>query len=114
GKELGADERKQFEEDLALVLAGHSSVRIRTRPEGAWIIDERLPESGAPIVNRYGPTAGELVLRVRAGHHRIRAALSGHESEVWELSDPPGATSSHVFELRREASSEPAAPVEPA
>jgi hypothetical protein len=100
GKDLAADDRKQFKEDLALARAAHSSVTIETEPSGAWIIDERLPETGEPIVNRYGPTDGKLQLRIRAGHHRIRAELNGHESDVWEFSDPPGASSSHAFDLR--------------
>src|SRR5688572_24477559 len=75
GKELPADERKQFKEDLALVKAGYSTLTIETQPSGAWIIDERLPDTGEPIVNRYGPTKGKLELRIRAGHHRIRAQL---------------------------------------
>jgi hypothetical protein len=100
GKELAADERKQVKEDLELALAGHSTVIIETEPEGAWILDERLPETGVSIVNRYGPTQGKLELRVRAGHHRIVAELNGYESGVWEFSDAPGATSKHRFELR--------------
>jgi hypothetical protein len=102
GKELSAEERKQFEEDLEVVEASHSSVSIETQPEGAWIVDERLPETGVPIVNRYGPTHGKLELRVRAGHHRIVAELSGYESDVWEFSDAPGRSSQHRFDLRRE------------
>jgi hypothetical protein len=100
GKELAADERKQVKEDLEVALAGHSTVVIDTEPEGAWILDERLPETGVSIVNRYGPTNGKLELRVRAGHHRIVAELNGYESGVWEFSDAPGASSKHRFELR--------------
>jgi hypothetical protein len=114
GKELPADERKQFKEDLALVKAAYSTLTIETQPGGAWIIDERLPDTGEPIVNRYGPTEGKLELRVRAGHHRIRAELNGYDSDTWEFSDPPGASSSHRFELRpeRAAREEAAPPVE--
>jgi len=111
GKGLSADERKQFKDDLEVLEAGYSTITIETEPEGAWIIDERLPETGAPIVNRYGPTDGKLRLRVRAGHHRVRAELHGQESDVWELSDPPGGESSYRFELSAHASTE--AVVEP-
>jgi hypothetical protein len=102
GKELSAEERKQFKEDLEVVEAGHSTVTIESEPEGAWIVDERLPETGVTIVNRYGPTSGKLELRVRAGHHRIVAELSGYVNDVWEFSDTPGSTSRHRFDLRRE------------
>lgn len=113
GKELSPDEREQFKDDLEVVRAGHSTITIETEPAGAWIIDERLPETGEPIVNRYGPSDGKLELRIRAGHHRIRAELNGHERAVWEFSDPPGASSSHRFELRPErTASSDAPPVE--
>jgi hypothetical protein len=103
GKELSPEERKQFAEDLEVLEAGYSTVKLRTEPPGAWIIDERLPETGEPIINRYGPTDGELELRVRAGHHRIRAEINGYESGAWELSDGPGRTSAHEFVLRSES-----------
>lgn len=114
GKDLAADERKQFKDDLDVLEHGYSTVTIETVPDGAWLIDERLPETGAPIVNRYGPTEGKLVLRVRAGHHRLRAEVSGYESDTWEFSDPPGGSSSHRFELRSANAtvSEPGPPVE--
>jgi hypothetical protein len=99
-KELGREERKQFKEDLEVLQAGYSTVTIETDPDGAWILDERLPETGEPIVNRYGPTSGKLELRVRAGHHRVVAELSGHESVAWEFSDPPGGSSAHRFDLQ--------------
>lgn len=110
GKELPADDRSQFKEDLAVARAAYSSVTIETQPGGAWIIDERLPDTGEPIVNRYGPTKGKLELRIRAGHHRIRAELNGTESAVWEFSDPPGGSSSHTFDLREERQARDEAP----
>jgi hypothetical protein len=100
-KELSAEERAQFTKDLALVESGSATLQIETAPDGAWIVDERLPESGRPVVNRYGPTAGPLKLRVRAGHHVIRAELSGYVSASWELSEDPGASASHRLDLQR-------------
>jgi len=116
GKELSASERKQFKEDLALVQAGFANVSVQTDPGGAWIVDERLPETGEPIVNRYGPTDGELqLLRMRAGHHRVRAEINGVESDVWEFSAKPGESVSHEFSLRPQPPlPEEPAPVEPA
>lgn len=114
GKELSRDERHQFSEDLKLLESGYCTVKLESLPEGAWIVDERLPESGRPVVNRYGPTAGPLELRVRAGHHRIRAELSGYVTGIWELSEKAGGVASHTFELRR--AEEPVAvtaPIEP-
>lgn len=100
GKELGREERKQMKEDLAQVEAGFATLAIETNEDGAWIVDERLPETGAPIVNRYGPTRGPLELRVRAGHHRVRAERNGFETEIWEFSNAPGELARHSFDLR--------------
>ncbi len=102
GKELSSDERKQFKEDLEVTQAGVATVALEVNEHGVWILDERLPETGAPIVNRYGPTDGTLELRVRAGHHRIRAERNGYESDVWEFSNAPGESASHSFDLRPE------------
>jgi hypothetical protein len=101
-KELTKAEKKQFKNDLLLLESGLTTVTLRTLPDGAWIVDERLPDSGTPIVNRYGPTSGPLELRLRAGHHRIRAELDGYEVDSWELSEAAGSSVSHDFELRRE------------
>jgi hypothetical protein len=113
GKELSRDERHQFSEDLKLVESGYCTLKLQTLPDGAWIVDERLPESGRPVVNRYGPTEGPVELRVRAGHHRVRAELSGYVTQTWELSEKAGAVTSHTFELERvEEPVVAAAPVE--
>jgi hypothetical protein len=119
GKDLSADERKQFKEDLGQVEAGYATVALDSNESGAWVVDERLPETGGPIVNRYGPMNGPLELRIRAGHHRIRAERNGYESEVWEFSSAPGELAKHSFDLRPERSAEPpnaetVVPVEPA
>src|SRR5688572_30509548 len=103
GKELSAEERKQFRADLAQVEAGSTTVAIDVNEDGAWIVDERLPETGAPIVNRYGPTEGPVELQVRAGHHRIRAERNGVESAAWEFSGAPGELAKHSFDLRPES-----------
>ena len=66
GKALGAAERAQFAADQTRLELGSAVVTLQTEPDGAWIIDERIPEQGKPIVNRYGPTAGGVELRLRA------------------------------------------------
>jgi hypothetical protein len=100
GKDLSREERKQMKEDLEQVEAGFATLAIETNEDGAWIVDERLPETGGPIVNRYGPTKGRLELRVRAGHHRVRAERNGFETAIWEFSNAPGERAKHSFDLR--------------
>src|SRR5688572_29313030 len=117
GKELSAEDRKQFRADLAQVEAGATTVAIDVNEAGAWIVDERLPETGGPIVNRYGPIDGPVELRLRAGLHRIHAEHGGVESAVWEFSGAPGELARHRFNLRPEppppeASGDAVVPVE--
>lgn len=100
-KELSAAERAQFGADQSRLELSSAVVTLQTEPDGAWIIDERIPEQGSPIVNRYGPSAGTVELRLRPGRHRIHAELSGYTSETWELDVQPGARGAHAFELRR-------------
>jgi len=114
GKKISASERDQITGDLARLELGVATVTIQSTPEGAWIIDERLPEAGAPVINRYGPSAGSLTLRLRAGHHRIHAELGGSASEIWDLDASAGARHSQTFELqRRHVPSETPASAEP-
>ncbi len=101
GKELSAAERARFTADQARLELSSALVVLQTEPDGAWIIDERVRDDGSPIVNRYGPSAGTVELRLRPGRHRIHAELSGYTSETWELEVRPGAQGSHAFELRR-------------
>jgi hypothetical protein len=112
-KELSASERKQFTADLNRLELGSARVQLKVEPEGAWIIDERAPEDGKPIVNRYGPSAGPTELRLRAGRHRLHAELNGHASETWELEALPGADAAHDFELRAASPRPPTAHPEP-
>ncbi|HKO94152.1 MAG TPA: hypothetical protein VJU61_23525 [Polyangiaceae bacterium] len=101
GKELNTSERDQITGDLARLELGVATVTIQTAPAGAWIIDERLPAVGAPVINRYGPSDGSLTLRLRAGHHRIHAELGAAVSESWDLDASAGSRTSRTFELQR-------------
>ena len=112
-KDLSASEREQFTSDLNRLELGSARVTIKAEPEGAWIIDERAPEDGKPIVNRYGPSAGPLELRLRAGQHRLHAEHDGRASATWELDALPGGDASHDFDLRPASPRPPAAHPEP-
>jgi hypothetical protein len=101
GKQISAAERARFTADQARLELTSALVTLHTEPDGAWIIDERVVEQGRPIVNRYGPSAGPVELRLRPGRHRIHAELSGYTSATWEFEAQPGAQAIHAFELRR-------------
>jgi hypothetical protein len=112
-KSLSASERQQFNSDQSRLELGSASVDLRATPDGAWIIDERLPEEGKPILNRYGPSSGGMTLRLRAGHHRLHAELNGRSSESWEFEALPGGTGSHGFDLQPPEPRPPTAHPEP-
>ena len=112
-KALSASEREQFTADLNRLELGSARVTIEIQPDGAWLVDERAPGDGTPIVNRYGPTSGRTELRLRGGRHRLHAELNGRASETWELEALPGADASHGFDLRPAAPRPPTAHPEP-
>ncbi|HEU4577626.1 MAG TPA: hypothetical protein VFS67_05195 [Polyangiaceae bacterium] len=99
-KKLKAKERKQFQRDLSLLESDVATLKLEASPEGVWVVDERVPEMGTPVVNRYGPVSGELELRVRPGHHLVHAELSGYTAVTWEVNAAAGSTAVHRFELQ--------------
>lgn len=113
-KGLGASEREQFNADLTRLELGSASVELEAAPDGVWIIDERVPDEGKPVLNRYGPTSGTVKLRLRAGHHRLHVELNGRSSESWEFEALPGGTGSHGFNLQPPDPRPPTAHPEPA
>ncbi|MEO8184159.1 MAG: hypothetical protein ABI895_35515 [Deltaproteobacteria bacterium] len=112
-KNISAAEREQYTSDLSRLELGSASVSIRVEPDGAWIIDERSPEEGKPILNRYGPSSGTVTLRLRAGRHRLHVELGGRSTETWELEALPGGSGSHAFDVQPRTARPPAAHPEP-
>ncbi len=101
--EIDADERAQFERDLQTLQAAASTVVLKSEPAGVLIVDERLPATGSPVLNRYGPVQAPLELGLRAGHHRITAKLEGYADQVWEVDLEPRQRAEHTFELQTTA-----------
>jgi hypothetical protein len=99
GKELDREERTQVERDLKTLQAGVVTLAVTFEPKGATLTDERIPTSGSPIVNRYGPVGGSESLGLRPGHHRLTVELEGHEKAVWEFEAMPKQQLSHAFTL---------------
>jgi hypothetical protein len=88
-----------MERDLNTLKASLSTLIIDSVPAGATIVDERLPPTGSPVVNRYGPLEGALTIGIKAGRHRVTAQLSGHDPVIWEYDASAGGEESHMFEL---------------
>ena len=96
--------REQVERDLATLKAGLVRVTITVRPAGATLLDERVPTSGRPVLNRYESSSGSFELGIHAGRHRLSAIL-GSKSDVWEFDAEAGAVLSHEFVLEAPAPS---------
>jgi len=101
GDQVAPDERKQFERDLQTLEASVVTVKVVSQPPGAAFIDERVPVSGEPVVNRYEPSEQWVTAGIRPGHHRMTAKLAGYEDTKWEFDARPGETSEHVFEMKK-------------
>jgi hypothetical protein len=106
GAEIDAEEKAQVERDLATLKASAATLTLSTNPAGAQITDERVPVTGSPIVNRYGPTQGPLTVVVRAGHHRLTARIAGQPDVVWETDVTSQGAVEHTFDF----TTAPAAP----
>lgn len=99
--ELDPAEQEQITRDLNTLKASLATINVEVVPGGAVIIDERIPLTGTPIVNRYGPVSGPLTLGVKAGRHRFTAQLQGYDAATWEIDATAGSTQSHSFQLRK-------------
>lgn len=107
GQEIDAEERAQFERDAQTLRASMSRLKVSSDPPGAVISDERQPQSGSAIRNRYPALNAPAELGVRAGHHRFTASLAGRPDVVWEVDLQPGQTVEHVFTFEAAAQAQP-------
>jgi hypothetical protein len=110
GEQIELEERRQALRDLTTLEASASKLTLEVTQPGVLLTDERIPVTGAPIVNRYGPADGKLELRVRPGHHRLTARAQGFQDATWEVDVKPSETLSHTFELTALRGDEPTAP----
>ncbi len=110
---LVPEEVEQFQRDLALLRAEHATVELELDGDQAWVVDERLPEAGAPVVNRYGPFEASTRLRLRPGHHRIRVERAGLAARAWDVNLRRQASESHRFDWATPTSLDATAPPEP-
>lgn len=106
GKQVEAEERAQFQRDLATLEAGVVRLTLDSEPPGAIIEDERFPASGNAIRNSYA-TNGPLQIGVRAGRHRFTAKLAGRPDAVWDVELSPRQQQSYTFKFAEA----PAAPL---
>ncbi len=101
GSQIDSDERAQFERDLQALRTAVGRLTIESDPPGATVLDERIPATGQPILNRYGPLAQATVLGLHPGHHRITAKLAGYQDVVVELDLEPRQQLSHTLKFQK-------------
>ncbi len=99
GDQLEAEDRAQFQRDLATLEAGVVQVVLESNPAGAIVLDERFSATGSAIENTYGPLSATTPLRLRAGRHRFTARIAGRTDSVWEVVLSPKEGQAHRFEL---------------
>ncbi len=99
GNQVDADERAQFQRDLATLEAGVVRLTLQSDPPGATLEDERFPATGSATRNGYGALSAPLSLGVRAGRHRFTAKLAGHADAIWEVELSPKQQQAYVFKL---------------
>jgi hypothetical protein len=108
GANIDPAERSQMERDLITTKAGLVWVTVTCDPPSAYIVDERTPLSGRPIVNRYDLQAdGAVKVGVRRGHHKMTAKLDGFADSVWEFDAEPGKEQTHEYKLEKPKAAPP-------
>ena len=107
GDEIDLQEREQFKRDLETLEAGVVWVTFSSVPTGAFLVDERVPLSGRPIINRYQELNEPLRLGLHAGRHRIKVTLDGYQPAEWEFDAVAGEELSHEFQLELLPEDEP-------
>ena len=101
GSQIDGEERSQFERDLQALRAATGQLTLESDPPGASVLDERIPATGGPILNRYGALGKAATLGLRPGHHRITAKLAGYQDLVVELDVEPRQQLSQVLKLQK-------------
>jgi len=115
GAQIDANERKQVERDLQVLKAGLVNVTVSSVPAGATLRDERFPDAGQTVVNRYVLGEGELTLGLHPGRHRLVAHLDGFRDAGWTLDATSGTPAAYTFNLEKveERAATPPAPPPP-
>jgi len=107
GNQIDADERTQFERDLQTLQSTVATLTLESIPPGATVLDERIPATGAPILNRYAALTQATALGLHPGHHRITARLTGYPDVVVELDLESRQRLSQTLKFERAATATP-------
>jgi hypothetical protein len=100
-REIDAQEASQIRRDLGLIRREKATVALNAGASSFLIVDTRLTDNGAQIVNQYGPFKDRAVLSIRAGEHRIEMRSDGPAAPAWSVRLLPGTSAVHSFEPNR-------------
>jgi len=90
-------EREQIQRDLLTLAENSATVAITVKPGEATLVDTRITNKGTHV-NVY-PATSKVELKIRSGHHIIKARVNGTDRAVWEFDAEPKGTLSHEFDL---------------
>jgi hypothetical protein len=95
---IAPEERARIDVDLKRLRASSATLVLSVQPAGALIIDERIPQSGDSVINRYQFADSTIQLRVRSGQHKIRIEAEGHKPQILAAELSPG--DNHVQKIK--------------
>jgi hypothetical protein len=95
--DIDPDERAQIERDLRALSTSMARITITVDRANTLIVDSRTAVRGDAVTNAYGPIDGSTTIRMRQGHHVVRAKRDGVERGVWEFDAQPGEALTHHF-----------------
>ena len=109
-EDIPKDKRTLMERDIAMLKASLVRITVTASPATLVLSDERLPNKGSSVTNRYDLSGGSLALGIHPGHHRITASADGYEPQTWDFEANSASTHEHAFRLKplTYASPEPA------
>ncbi|HEY5957713.1 MAG TPA: hypothetical protein VIV60_14215 [Polyangiaceae bacterium] len=97
-KGLTAKERKQIENDVAMLSASLVTVTIDVEPRDALLVDERRTAQGKLVINEYPITGGRISVGIHPGVHQLAITAAGYGKFETTLVTQPAT--SHRLEVK--------------
>jgi hypothetical protein len=88
--DISPEQRSQIKQDLEVLQTSLVTIELEVTPPGVTVTDERVPVTGAKIVNSYELGPDRRTLGIRPGHHVMRFRSAGYEPHEWEFDAAPG------------------------
>jgi hypothetical protein len=99
-EDIPKDKRTLMERDIAMLKASLVRITLTASPANVVLYDERVPNKGNSVTNRYELSGGNLALGIHPGHHRITASADGYEPQTWDFEANSASSHEHAFQLK--------------